>query len=58
MSDDKIGSAINLSWQEVIARDIQLMLLHHEPKRPIAPSAATVWTTCTGLRGSRLGLAA
>jgi hypothetical protein len=32
ISDDKVGSAINLSWQEVIARDIQLMLLHHERK--------------------------
>jgi replicative DNA helicase len=34
ISDDKIGSALNLSWQEVIARDIQLMLLHHERKAP------------------------
>ena len=34
ISDDKVGSALNLSWQEVIARDIQLMLLHHERKAP------------------------
>lgn len=34
LSDDKVGSALNLSWQEVIARDIQLMLLHHERKAP------------------------
>jgi replicative DNA helicase len=32
IADDKIGSALNLWWQEVIARDIQLMLLHHERK--------------------------
>jgi hypothetical protein len=32
ISEDKIGSALNLSWQEIIARDIQLMLLHHERK--------------------------
>jgi hypothetical protein len=32
ISDDKVGSAINLPWQEAIARDIQLMLLHHERK--------------------------
>lgn len=32
ISDDKVGSAINLSWQEIIARDIQLMLVHHERK--------------------------
>jgi replicative DNA helicase len=32
ISEDKIGSALNLSWQEIIAHDIQLMLLHHERK--------------------------
>jgi len=32
ISDDKVGSAINLAWQEVIARGIELMLLHHERK--------------------------
>ena len=32
ISDDKVGSALNQSWQEAIARDVQLMLLHHERK--------------------------
>ena len=32
ISDDKIGSALNQSWQEVIARGVELMLLHHERK--------------------------
>jgi hypothetical protein len=32
VSDDKIGSALNSSWQEVIARGVELMLLHHERK--------------------------
>jgi hypothetical protein len=32
ISDDKVGSAINLAWQEVIGRGIELMLLHHERK--------------------------
>jgi replicative DNA helicase len=32
ISDDPVGSKLNMSWQEVIARRIQLMLLHHERK--------------------------
>lgn len=32
ISDDKIGAGLNSAWQEVIAREIQLMLLHHERK--------------------------
>lgn len=32
ISDDKIGAALNSSWQEIIARDIELLLLHHERK--------------------------
>ena len=32
ISDDPVGSKLNMSWQEVITRDIQLMLLHHERK--------------------------
>jgi energy-coupling factor transporter ATP-binding protein EcfA2 len=32
LSDDKIGSALNSSWQEVIARGVELILLHHQRK--------------------------
>lgn len=29
---DEVGSAINLAWQEVIARNVELVTLHHERK--------------------------
>lgn len=32
LSKDEVGSALNLAWQEVIARDIEICLLHHERK--------------------------
>lgn len=32
ISKDEVGAALNLAWQEVIARDIDMMLLHHERK--------------------------
>jgi replicative DNA helicase len=32
ISDDKVGAGLNSAWQEIIARDVQLMLLHHERK--------------------------
>jgi len=32
LSSDEVGAAINMAWQEVIARDLQLLVLHHERK--------------------------
>jgi hypothetical protein len=32
IAQDEVGAALNIAWQEVIARDLQLLLLHHERK--------------------------
>ena len=32
ISDDKVGAALNSAWQELIARGVELLLLHHERK--------------------------
>lgn len=32
ISKDEVGAALNSAWQEVIARGIELLLLHHERK--------------------------
>lgn len=32
LSSDEVGAAINMAWQEVIAREIELVVLHHERK--------------------------
>ncbi len=32
ISADEVGAALNLAWQEVVARDIELLVLHHERK--------------------------
>jgi replicative DNA helicase len=32
ISKDEVGAALNSAWQEVIARDVDLLLLHHERK--------------------------
>jgi hypothetical protein len=32
LTDDKIGAALNMMFQEIIARGIELVLLHHERK--------------------------
>ena len=32
LSDDPVGSGINLAWQEVIAQEIELLPLHHQRK--------------------------
>lgn len=32
VSKDEVGAALNQSWQEVIARGIELLLLHHQRK--------------------------
>ncbi|MGY1719285.1 AAA family ATPase [Blastococcus sp. SYSU DS0552] len=32
ISKDEVGSALNIAWQEVIARDTELLLLHHQRK--------------------------
>lgn len=32
ISDDKVGAGLNSAWQEIVARDVELMLLHHERK--------------------------
>jgi hypothetical protein len=34
ISKDEVGAALNSAWQEIIARDIELLLLHHERKAP------------------------
>ncbi len=32
ISADEVGAALNMAWQEVVARDIELLVLHHERK--------------------------
>jgi AAA domain len=32
VAKDEVGAALNLAWQEIIARGIELLLLHHERK--------------------------
>lgn len=32
ISDDKVGAGLNSAWQELIARGVELVLLHHERK--------------------------
>lgn len=32
ISKDEVGAALNIAWQEVIARGIELLILHHERK--------------------------
>lgn len=44
LSSDEVGAAINMAWQEVIARGIEMVALHHERKA----------TSGTSSRGSSL----
>jgi hypothetical protein len=32
ISGDEVGAALNIAWQEVIAREIEMMILHHQRK--------------------------
>lgn len=32
ISKDEVGSALNIAWQELIARGVELLLLHHQRK--------------------------
>lgn len=34
LSKDEVAAALNSSWQEIIARDVDLLLLHHPVKSP------------------------
>ncbi|MCW2090248.1 UNVERIFIED_ORG: hypothetical protein M2328_003528 [Rhodococcus erythropolis] len=62
ISDDKVGAGLNSAWQEVIARGVELLLLHHERKAGqgakrevrLASMYGSTWLT-SGL-GSVIGL--
>lgn len=62
VSDDKVGAALNSAWQELIARNIELLLLHHErkasqgSKRELRLDAVYGSTWLTSGLGSVIGL--
>ncbi|WP_157532445.1 AAA family ATPase [Microbacterium sp. TNHR37B] len=65
LAKDEVGAALNLAWQEVIARGIDLLLLHHprkdsEGKPSLNAAYGSTWLTAglgsviqlTGARGA------
>lgn len=51
MSDDAVGGGVNAAWQELIADNIELLLLHHERK---AASGTSRTPTLDNIFGSTL----